>query len=138
MYRNLSCIYRKCLALKYRVSVKECCKISRGGNRTGRVGFGFRSDGSGRFDFLEEIGSGRIRSIYMLCFFISLIDFDWIKCHLISGWVESGQFDFLKKMGRVGFGFGSGLDPDGSDEFLGSGRVLPPLKISDTSFFNIM
>jgi hypothetical protein len=68
----------------------------------------------------------------MLCFSISLIDFDWIKDHLISGRVRSGrvrvgsdQFDFLKKLDRIGFG--SGSDPDGSDEFLGSGRVLPPL-----------
>jgi hypothetical protein len=61
----------------------------------------------------------------MLCFFRSLIDFDWIKDHLISGRVGSGQFDFLKKLDRVGFG--SGSDPDGSGKFLGSGRVLPPL-----------
>jgi hypothetical protein len=63
----------------------------------GRVRFGFRfgSDGSSQFNFLEEIGSGRVRfgSIYMLCFFRSLIDFDWIKNHLISGRVgfESGR-----------------------------------------------
>jgi hypothetical protein len=64
---------------------------------------GFGSDGSGQFDFLEEIGSGqgRVGSIYMLCFFRSLIDFDWIKGHLISGRVrvKSDQFDFLKKNG---------------------------------------
>jgi predicted ThiF/HesA family dinucleotide-utilizing enzyme len=101
-------------------------------NRAGRVGFGF-GFGSGRlgqFDFLEEIGSGqgRVGSIYMLCFFRSLIDFDWIKGHLISGRIGPGQFDFLKKLGRVGFG--SGLDPDGSDGFLGSGRVLPPHKLN--------
>jgi uncharacterized spore protein YtfJ len=61
-----------------------------------RVGFGFGSDGSGQFDFLEEIGSGlfgsgsgRVVSIYMLCFFRSLIDFDWIKDHLISGRIGS-------------------------------------------------
>jgi hypothetical protein len=34
----------------------------RDGNRAGRVGFGFRLDGSGQFDFLEEIGLGRVRS----------------------------------------------------------------------------
>jgi hypothetical protein len=28
----------------------------------GRVGFGFGSNGSGQFDFLEEIGLGRVRS----------------------------------------------------------------------------
>jgi hypothetical protein len=39
----------------------------------------------------------------MLCFFRSLIDFDWIEGHLISDRVESGQFEFLKKSGRVGF-----------------------------------
>jgi hypothetical protein len=33
----------------------------RGGNQTGQVGFGFGSDGSGQFDFLEEIGSGQGR-----------------------------------------------------------------------------
>jgi hypothetical protein len=32
----------------------------RGGNRAGQVGFG--SDGSGQFDFLEEIGSYRAGS----------------------------------------------------------------------------
>jgi hypothetical protein len=48
----------------------------RGGNRAGQVRFGFRSDGSDEFDFLEEIGSGRIELIYILCFFISLIDFN--------------------------------------------------------------
>jgi hypothetical protein len=61
----------------------------RGDNRAGRVGFGFRSGGSGQFDLLEEIWSGRVGSIYMLCFFISLIDFDWIEGHLISGRVRS-------------------------------------------------
>jgi hypothetical protein len=72
----------------------------------------------------------------MLCFFRSLIDFDWIKSHLISGRVGSrrvrvgsGQFDFLKKLDRVGFGSGSG--PDGLDGFLGSGWVLPPLSSLD-------
>jgi hypothetical protein len=57
------------------------------------VAIGFRSGGSGQFDLLEEIGSesGRVGSIYMLYFFRSLIDFDWIKGHLISGRVESGR-----------------------------------------------
>jgi hypothetical protein len=57
--------------------------------------------------------SGRVGSIYMLCFFRSLIDFNWIESHLISGrvgsgWVRvgSGQFDFLKKSDRIGFGSG--------------------------------
>jgi hypothetical protein len=54
----------------------------------------------------------------MLCFFFrSLIDFDWIAGHLISGQVKSrsnrvqagtdrvqpGQFDFLKKSDRIRF-----------------------------------
>jgi hypothetical protein len=62
----------------------------------------------------------------MLCFFRSLIDFDWIKGHLISDRIGSGrvrigldQFDFLKKLDRVG----SGSDPDGSDGFLESGSA---------------
>jgi hypothetical protein len=83
--------------------------IYRGGNRAGRIGFGFESDGSDQFDFLEEIGSDRVGSIYMLCLFISLLDFDWIKGHLISGRVGSGrvqigsdQFDFFKKLDRIG------------------------------------
>jgi hypothetical protein len=57
----------------------------------------------------------------MLCFFRLLIDFDWIKGHLISDRIgsgqiriRSGQFDFLKKLDRVG-------------GFLGSDRVLPTL-----------
>jgi hypothetical protein len=55
-----------------------------------RVGFGFGSDGSGRFDFLEEIRSGRVGSIYMLCFFFRfLIDFNWIEEHLISDRIGS-------------------------------------------------
>jgi hypothetical protein len=77
---------------------------SRGGNRAGQVGFGFGSAGSGQ----GRVGPGRVGSIYMLCFFRSLIDFDWIKGHLISDRVE----------------FGSGSGPGG---FLGSDRVLSPL-----------
>jgi hypothetical protein len=61
----------------------------------------------------------------MLCFFRSLIDFDWIEGHLISGQVGFGSgrisLTFLKN--RIGLGSG----PDGSDGFVGSGRVLPPL-----------
>jgi hypothetical protein len=38
------------------------CLVGRGGNRTGWVRFGFGSDGSGQFDFLEEIGLGRVGS----------------------------------------------------------------------------
>jgi hypothetical protein len=44
----------------------------------GRVGFGSDSGQaatSGQLSLLEEIESGRVRSIYM-CFFRSLIDFD--------------------------------------------------------------
>jgi hypothetical protein len=37
--------------------------IHTGGNQAGRVGFGFGSDGSDQFDFLEEIGSGRVESV---------------------------------------------------------------------------
>jgi hypothetical protein len=55
----------------------------RGGNRLGRVGFGFGSDGSGQFDFLEEIGSGRVESGRVR--------------------IGSDQFDFLKKSDRIGF-----------------------------------
>jgi hypothetical protein len=104
----------------------------RSGNRTGRVGFGFESGGSGQFDLLEKIGSGRvgsgsgrIGSIYMLCFFILLIDFDWIEGHLISGRVGFGSdqvsLTFLKN--RISLD----SDPDGSDGFLRSDRILPPL-----------
>jgi hypothetical protein len=78
-----------------------------------------RRVGSGQFDLLEEIRMGRV-NLYV-DFFRSLIDFDWIEGHLISG--RSGQFDFLKKMGRVG----SGSGPNGSGGFLGSGQVLSPL-----------
>jgi hypothetical protein len=49
--------------------------VYKGGNRAG---------GSGQFDFLEEIGLDRVGSIYMLCFFRFLIDFDLIEGHLIS------------------------------------------------------
>jgi nitrogen fixation-related uncharacterized protein len=35
----------------------------------GRGGIGFWQIESGQFDFLEEIGSGRVESIYMLYFF---------------------------------------------------------------------
>jgi hypothetical protein len=61
----------------------------------GRVGSGFGSD---QFDLLKEIGScrigllsSRVGSIYMLCFFTSLIDFNWTKGHLILNWVRSSQ-----------------------------------------------
>jgi hypothetical protein len=70
----------------------------------GRVGSG---SGSGQFDFLEEIGLDRVGSgsgrvnLYVVFFFRSLIDFDWIKGHLISGRVEFGldrvSLTFLKK-----------------------------------------
>jgi hypothetical protein len=63
----------------------------------------------------------------MLYFFRSLIDFDWIESHLISGRIGSGQvriglgqFDFFFKIE-------SDSGPDGSDEFVGSGQVLSPL-----------
>jgi hypothetical protein len=53
----------------------------------------------------------------MSCFFRSLIDFDWIEGHLISGRVGSGrvrvgsdQFEFLKKSDRVGRIFRVGSD----------------------------
>jgi hypothetical protein len=55
----------------------------------------------------------------MLCFFKSLIDFDWIEGHLTSGRVSLTS---LKN--RVG----SGSGPDGSGGFFGSDRVLPPLE----------
>jgi hypothetical protein len=65
----------------------------------------------------------------MLCFFRSLIDFDWIEGHLISDRIGSGrvrvrsdQIDFLKKLGSS-----SDPNPNESDEFLESGRVLPSL-----------
>jgi hypothetical protein len=52
---------------------KKCWKVAtinlRGDNRMDRVGFGFGSDRSGRFDFLKEIESDRIRLIYILYFF---------------------------------------------------------------------
>jgi hypothetical protein len=70
---------------------------NRGGNEVSRVGFGFESGGLGQFDFLEEIISGRVRSIYR-----SLIDFDWIKDHLISGRIRSGS-----DSDQIGIGFGS-------------------------------
>jgi hypothetical protein len=56
--------------------------------------------------------SGRAGSGQFTCcvFFRSLIDFDWIEGHLISGRVGSSrvrvgsdQFDFLKKLNQVGF-----------------------------------
>jgi hypothetical protein len=57
----------------------------------------------------------------MLCFFRSLIDFDWIEGYLISGRVGFGSghvsLTFLKNRIR------SDLDPDGS--------VLAPLLFRD-------
>jgi hypothetical protein len=77
-------------------------------NRAGRLKFGFKFelDESAKFEFLKEIGLSRVLSgldqvglIYILCF---LIDFDWIKGHLISDRIESDQiqiksdqFDFF-------------------------------------------
>jgi hypothetical protein len=57
----------------------------------------------------------------MLYFFRSLIDFDWIEDHLISGRVS---LTFL--INRIG----SSSDLNGSDGFLGSGRILPPLSLT--------
>jgi hypothetical protein len=56
-----------------------------------------------KFDFLKEIGSGRVESgydrvnLYIVFFFRSLIDFDWIEGHLILGRVRirSNQFIFF-------------------------------------------
>jgi hypothetical protein len=73
--------------------------VYRGDNRTGRVRVRIQIERVGYFNFLEEIRSGRIGSeldrvsIYMLCFFRFLIDFDWIKIHLIldqdgSDWIR--------------------------------------------------
>jgi hypothetical protein len=42
--------------------------ISRGGNRAGQVGFGFVWVEFGQYDLLEEIGSDKIRSMYVLIF----------------------------------------------------------------------
>jgi hypothetical protein len=64
--------------------------IFSGGNRTSRVRFRFESDGSDQFDFLKKIRSDRIESIYM-CFFRSLINFNWIKDHLILDRIGSDQ-----------------------------------------------
>jgi hypothetical protein len=82
----------------------------------------------------------------MLCFFRSLIDFDWIKGHLISGRVEFGSGRFSLTFLKNWIGSDSGPDgsdgflesdsgPDGSDGFLESGRVLPPLSISTSLIF---
>jgi hypothetical protein len=84
----------------------------------GQVGSGSGSDRAGRVSLTFWKKSGRIGSIYMLYFFRSLIDFDWIGGHLISGRVGSGS-DRVR--------VGSGSDPGESDGFVRSGRVLPPL-----------
>jgi hypothetical protein len=62
-----------------------------------QIRFGFGSGGSSRV----ESGSDRVGSIYILYFFRSLIDFDWIENHLIlsrfgSGRIQKGsdQFEF--------------------------------------------
>jgi hypothetical protein len=56
-----------------------------------RIKVAFGRGGSDQFDFLEEIGSDRVGSIYMLCFFSFLIDFDLIEGHLISDQVGFGS-----------------------------------------------
>jgi hypothetical protein len=67
----------------------------------GQVGFGFGSDRSGQFDLLEQIGSDWVGSgsgqFTCYIFFRSLINFDWIEGHLISGQVRSG----LDRVGSV-------------------------------------
>jgi hypothetical protein len=72
----------------------------------------------------------------MLYYFRSLIDFNWIEGHLISDWVGSSQVEFGSD--RISLTFkknqiGSGSNPDESDRFLGSDRVLPPLPYRDTN-----
>jgi hypothetical protein len=64
----------------------------------------------------------------MLCFFRSFIDFDLIEGHLISGQVGFGsnRVSLTFKKNQIG----SDLDPDGSDGFFRSSRILPPLEPS--------
>jgi hypothetical protein len=69
--------------------------------QTGQVGFGFEfeSDESDQFDFLEEIKLDGIESgsIYILCFFRSLINLDLTVGHLILDQVRirMSQMDFF-------------------------------------------
>jgi hypothetical protein len=62
----------------------------KGGNRAGRVQIE-------RVGSVQLFGRNRVGSIYILCFFRFLIDFDWIEGHLISDRVEfeSGQISLI-------------------------------------------
>jgi hypothetical protein len=67
----------KLMEFKYSMNAVDANNVmSGGGNRTGRVGFGFGSAGSGQFNFLEEIGlvrvgSDRVGSGQFICYVFS-------------------------------------------------------------------
>jgi hypothetical protein len=99
--------------------ISDKCESSnvRGGNRASRVGSSSGSDSGqvGRVSLIFWKKSGRDRdgscqiNLHVTFFFFRfLIDFDWIKFHLISGLVGSGrvrvelnQFDFFKKLNQI-------------------------------------
>jgi hypothetical protein len=70
----------------------------------------------------------------MLCFFRSLIDFDLIEGHLISGQIRfrSGQVSMIVLKNQIG----SNLNPNESNGFLESDRILPP--IATNSYYIVM
>jgi hypothetical protein len=107
-------------------------------NRPGHIRF--ESGRLGKFNLLKEIrldligiesdyvgsGSGRV-NLHVVCFLRSLIYFDWIEGYLISGRVGSGQIRV--ELGQFDFFFKNQVrsGSDGSGDFFGLGRVLPPL-----------
>jgi hypothetical protein len=73
----------------------------------------------------------------MLYFFISLIDFDWIEGHLISGQIGSVRIRIGSD--RISFIFFQNQirlssNPDRSNEFLKSDWILPPLDEQPTNY----
>jgi hypothetical protein len=91
-----------------------------------RIGFGFGLDGSSQFAIKKWVGLGtgqvNLHMFFQIVdrFRLDLRSFDLGSGRVGSGWVRigSGQVDFLKKS-----------DPNRSDEFFRSGRILPPLML---------
>jgi hypothetical protein len=71
---------------------------------------GFLSDGSGQFDLMEKIGLDQV-NLHVVFFSVGL---DRVR----SG---SNQLDFFKNQ------IGSDSNPNGSDGFLESNRIVSPL-----------
>jgi hypothetical protein len=119
-----------CMRCRLEVAIGQV-GLDLGSSRAGRVSLHVVGrTGSGRVRVSRVgLGSDWVRSICMLCFFQIFDRFrlDWRSFDLGSGRVWSGSdrvesvWFFLKNQIKLD------SSPDGSDVFLGSGQILPPL-----------